>query len=89
MPFHIPEETGPPEELAVLSIVAGTQGRGESRSRVKRNEKRSGKSHKLINKNLTWREFEKTKPKPNTYKCCLYNLSLHTEGSNLTLSLIA
>lgn len=38
MPFHIPEEKGPPEELAVLSIVAGKQGGGENRSRVKRNE---------------------------------------------------
>lgn len=33
MLFHIPEETGPPEELAVLSIVAGKQGGGETRSR--------------------------------------------------------
>lgn len=57
MRLHIPEETGPPEEFAVLSIVAGKQGGGENRSRVKRNN-RSGKSHKLINKSLTRRELE-------------------------------
>lgn len=38
MPFHIPEETGPPEELAVLSIIADKQGGGDNRSRVRRNE---------------------------------------------------
>lgn len=54
MPFHIPEETGPPEELAVLSRVAGNQRGGENRSRVKRNGKTSGKPHKLINKTLPW-----------------------------------
>lgn len=68
MPFHIPEETGPPEELAVLSIVAGKQGGGENRSRVKRNEKRSGKSHKLINKSLTWAEFEQNSRRTDPIK---------------------
>lgn len=35
MLFHIPEETSPPEVLAVLSIGAGKQGEGENKGRVK------------------------------------------------------
>lgn len=38
MLFHIPEETGPPEELAVLSRVTGKQGGGENRSRGRGSE---------------------------------------------------